>query len=104
VSAFEPLRPPHFPLQTQTLITEQGGGHLFYFDGLIPLPIGTRINLDNLEGESRVPIDHERFPSGHADAIALNAFVWGTQSSNSCLVLEVELTEPGDIGTWMVYR
>lgn len=105
MDASEPTTPPHFPLPTQTRVTEQGGGHLFDFDGLLPLPIGTRINLDNLDnldGEPQISLDPERFPTGHADAVVVNVRIWGTQDSSRLLVLEVELTEAGDTGTWMV--
>lgn len=72
------------------------------FDGLLPLPIGTRINLDNLDGEPQISLDPKRFPTGHADAVVVNVRIWGTQDPSRLLVLEVEPTEAGDTGIWMV--
>lgn len=94
---------PHIPLPTQTLVQEQGtDDQLLWIDGLLPLPIGSRINLDNLSDHPQVPLDVERFPRGRADAVVVNVRLWGTQSPARCLVLEVELTDPGDVGGWMV--
>jgi hypothetical protein len=101
----EPIDPPHVPLPTVTLVQEQDTqDQLIWFDGLLPLPIGSRINLDNIGESPQVPLDPERFPSGRADAIVVNLRLWGTQSEHRCLVLEVELTEAGDVGGWMVDR
>ena len=90
------INAPHIPLPTQTVVTEpDGAGHLLWFEGLLPLPVGARINLDNVDGLPQVPLDPERFPSGHADAVVRGVKVWGTQGAGRCLVLEVELEAPG---------
>lgn len=93
---------PHVPLPTQTLVREAGRGQLLWIDGLLPLGIGTRINLDNIPVHPQVPLDPERFPSGRADAVVVKAGIWGTLDAMRCLVLEVELVPAGEEGTWMV--
>jgi len=101
----EPLDPPHLPLPTETLIQESGSdAQLLWLDGLLPLPIGSRINLDNLRGLPQVPLDSERFPNGRADAVVVGVRLWGTQGNGRVLVLEVELTEAGGVGGWMIDR
>jgi hypothetical protein len=98
----EPVDPPRIPLPTETLVQEKATQQqLLWIDGLLPLPIGSRINLGQL-GQRLVPIDPARFPSGMADAVVVNVRLWGPHSPARCLVLEVELTEPGDEGGWMV--
>jgi hypothetical protein len=100
---FEEPPIPHFPLPTETLVREEDSDDpLLWFDGLLPLPIGSRINLDNAGDLPRVPLDRERFPNGHADAVVVRVGVWGTQGAGRYLVLEVRLTEPGDEGGWML--
>ena len=95
----EPIDPPHLPLPTETLVQEAGSDdQLLWLDGLLPLPMGSRINLDNVGDLPRVPLDPERFPSGRADAVVVGVRVWGTQSPGRVLVLEVELNEPGERG------
>ena len=105
MSDSEPIEPPHVALPTETLVMESDPQHqLLWFDGLLPLPIGSRINLDNASGGPQVPLDPGRFPTGRADAIVVGHRLWGTQSSSRVLVLTVELTEPGDEGGWMLDR
>jgi hypothetical protein len=85
---------PRIPLPSETLVKEKGGGHILWFDGLLLLPVGTRIHLDNRPGrpdQPQVPLDPERFPSGRANAIVTGVRISDTQSSNRCLVLDVEL-------------
>jgi hypothetical protein len=90
----KPVEPPHVRMPVETLIQEQGtGDRLLWIEGLLPLPIGSRINLDHLPGDRRVPLDPERFPTGRTDAVVANVSLWGPQSAIGCLVLEVELTE-----------
>jgi hypothetical protein len=73
--------------------------------GLIATPIGTRINIDNRpDGARNVPIDSEQFPSGHADAIVTDVYLWGTQSPARIAVPKVDLVPPGERGDWMVDR
>jgi hypothetical protein len=86
---------PHFPLPMETLVREVGGQPLLRLEGLLPLPVGARINLDDLPDRPGVPLDRQRFPRGRADAVVVNVLLWGTQSEDRCLVLEVELHEPG---------
>jgi hypothetical protein len=86
---------PQFPLPTETLVREVGGQPLLRLDGLLALPAGARINLDNLADRPDVPLDRERFPGGSADAVVVNVLLWGTQGEDRRLVLEVELHEPG---------
>jgi hypothetical protein len=80
---------------------------ILWFDGLLALPIGSRINLDNtpaLGANLLVPLDPDRFSTGHADAVVVGVRVWGTQGSTPCLVLEVEITDPGGSSGWMIDR
>jgi hypothetical protein len=98
----EPIEPPRIPLPTETLVVESHGGQIMWLEGLLPLPIGSRIHIDNVDPLVRVPLDVERFPRGRADAVVVAVRIWGTQSRFRCLVLEVELTEPGEPGTWML--
>ncbi len=89
---------PRIPLPSETLVKEKGGGHVLWFDGLLVLPVGTRIHLDNRPGrpdQPQVPLDPERFPSGRASAIVVGVRISDTQSSNRCLVLDVEMV-PAD--------
>ena len=89
---------PRIPLPSETLVKEKDGGHVLWFDGLLPLPVGTRIHLDNRPGrpdQPQVPLDPERFPSGRANAKVIGVRISDTQSSNRCLVLDVELV-PAD--------
>lgn len=99
------IEPPHIPMPTETLVLENGDRQLLWFDGFVPLPIGSRIELTN-RGDLKVPLDPERFPGGSADAVVTGMRVWGTQggASSRCLVLDVELTWPTEPGTWMLER
>ena len=90
----ELLDVPHVPLPVETLLIADGV-QLLWIDGLMPLPIGTRINLDNIPGHPQVPLDPEQFPNGRADAIVIGINLWGTQGAGRTLVLNVELVEPG---------
>jgi hypothetical protein len=64
MNAPEP-EPPRLPAPTETLVTEDGGEHhLLWFDGLVPLPVGSRIEINNNAGGPKVPLDPERFPGG----------------------------------------
>jgi hypothetical protein len=57
----DPIDPPHLPLPNVTLVQEQETeDQLLWFDGLLPLPIGSRINLDNIGESPQVPLDLER--------------------------------------------
>ena len=92
------------PLPARTLVMEANPQRqLLWLDGLLVLPIGSRIHIDNL-GELDVPLDVERFPHGRADAVVTGVRLWGTQSPMRCLVLLVELTDPGSEGGWMIDR
>jgi hypothetical protein len=72
------------------------------FEGLLQLPIGSRISLDNVRGRPQVPLDRKRFPSGSADAIVVGYRLWGTVAESRRLVLFVELTDRGEEGSWMI--
>jgi hypothetical protein len=68
-----------------------------WFDGLLNLPIGARIEFTNVEGDQQVELEPERFPAGRvADGIVVGVRVWGAQSDAPLLVLEVQLATPGD--------
>jgi hypothetical protein len=83
------------PLPTETIVMDGGHRQLLKFEGILCLPIGTRIHIDNVLEGAEVPLDGERFPNGHADAIVTGIRLWGTQSSARALILDVELREPG---------
>lgn len=90
--------PPSIPsvgMPTRTLLRE-GSDQILWVDGLFVLPVGSRINLDNLSGHSQLPLPPERFPSGHADAIVTGLNVWGMMSAGRILVLEVQLVPVGE--------
>jgi hypothetical protein len=90
-----PVEPPHIRMPVETLVQERGtGDQLLWIEGVLPLPIGSRISLDNLPSHRQVPFDPERFPTGTTDAVVVNVSLWGPQSPIGCLVLEVKLTEP----------
>lgn len=68
----DPPAPPKFPLPRETLVmTNEPPRQILRFEGLLQLPIGSRINLDNVPGHPQVPLDRKRFPSGRADAIVV---------------------------------
>jgi hypothetical protein len=90
----EPTPPPEFALPARTLVQEREGDIMLSFDGLLVLPLGARINLDNLPELPAVPLDPELFPNGHADAIVVGIYLRGTQGAEPALVLEVELAGP----------
>jgi hypothetical protein len=71
--AGEPPPIPHFPIPTETLVMEaESQRQLLWFDGLLNLPIGARIELTNGEGLPQVELEPERFPSGRAaDAVVV---------------------------------
>ncbi len=74
-----------------------GQRQLMWFDGLLNLPIGARIELTNVEGHPMVELAPERFRAGHAaDAIVVGVRVSGAQSDSPILVLDVQLATPGD--------
>lgn len=99
----DPPAPPKFPLPRETLVmTNEPPRQILRFEGLLQLPIGSRINLDNVPGHPQVPLDRKRFPSGRADAIVVGHRLWGTVAESRCLVLLVELTDRGDEGSWML--
>jgi hypothetical protein len=78
---------------------------LVWIDGLLSLPVGSRINLDDVPGGQHVRLDRKRFPTGHADAIVVGHRLWGTQRpGGGILVLLVELTPPGGQGDRMLDR
>jgi hypothetical protein len=106
VSDAEPIIPPHIALPTETVVVDSKNDvPLMRFDGLLPLPIGTRINIDNGVTDKTVPIDTTRFPNGRADAVVVSARVWGTQGNEPpLLVLYVNVTEVGNEGGWMIDR
>ena len=89
--------PPEVGMPNRTLVQERGGRYLLSFEGLLILPIGARINIDNLPGLPQVQLDAERFERGHADAEVVGVRVWGTQGADPVLVLEVELRGPSGI-------
>jgi hypothetical protein len=95
MSASDESAPPQFSMPGQTLVQERDGNNLLSFDGLLVLPIGAQINLDNLPGLPQVPLDADRFPNGHADATVVAVRVFGTQGADPILVLEVELGGAG---------
>jgi hypothetical protein len=62
----------------------------------LALPVGTVIQLDNVfVNPIEVPLDRQRFPNGRADATVTGLRLWGAQSSNPILILEVTLSHPG---------
>ncbi len=85
----KPHKPLHIRMPLETLIQEQSTGiQLLWIEGVLPLPIGSRINLDGMQ----VPLDPERFPKGTADAVVVSVSMWGTPNTGARLVLEVTLT------------
>ena len=83
------------PQPIDTIVME-GNSQLLKFEGVLCLPIGTRIHIDNNIGEGEtVPLDSELFPNGRADAIVREIKLWGTQSPARALILDVQLREPG---------
>ncbi len=85
------IQPP-----TETIVFDESHTQLFKFEGLVCLPIGTRIHIDNgIEGVIDVPLDAEKFPRGRADAIVTGIRLWGTQSPNRVLILDVEVRNVG---------
>ena len=72
---------PHVPPPAETLLLADNQ-RLLWIDGFMPLPIGSRINLDNIPGHPQVLLDRERFPRGRADAIVVGINLWGTQSAS----------------------
>jgi hypothetical protein len=99
----ERVTPPRLPLPQETLVmTKESQELILSFDGLLQLPIGSRISLDNVPGLPQVPLDRERFPTGRADAIVVGHRLWGTVAKVRRLVLLVELTDRGDEGSWMI--
>jgi hypothetical protein len=80
------------------VVIEEGGQQLLWFDGLLPLPVGSSINIDNIPGGPQVALDPELFPTGRADAIVVELNLWGTQGDSRVLVLRVQLTDPGGQG------
>ena len=97
------VTPPKFPLPRRTVVmTKEPPQQILHFDGLLELPIGSRISLDNVPGRPQLPLDPKRFPTGHADAIVVGHRLWGTVAESRCLVLLVELTDRGDEGSWML--
>jgi hypothetical protein len=92
----ETVDAPHLSLPTQTLVLrKEPQEQLLWFEGLLPLPIGSVINIDNIPGSPQVPLDQDEFPKGRADARVVGVHVWGIQGDSRLLVLEVELLRPG---------
>ena len=79
----------------ETVVKVVKGNPLLTFSGLFPLPVGTRIELNNVAGE-KVPLDSEKFSEGRVDAVVVRVRVAHTLTPNRCLVLEVELRQPGE--------
>ncbi len=87
---------PRVSLPTETLVIEQRtGNQLLWLDGVLVLPLGARINLDNVPAHQHVPLDSDRHRRGYLDAVVVGMYLWGTLGDNRCLVLEVELGPPG---------
>ncbi len=86
---------PRFKPPSVTLVDDVHGGQLMRYEGLVPLPIGTRIEFNNIGGVPSVSLDPERFPNGRADGIVVGLRVFGAQADSAALVLDVELVEPG---------
>jgi len=81
----EPRRPPRAGLPSLTKILDAGTGReLLEIDGMLPLPVGARIEL----GSAMDP------PA--QDAIVTRVRLWGAASRSSTLVLEVMLRPPGE--------
>jgi hypothetical protein len=81
---------PRVALPTETLIME-GNDQILWIDGVLSLPIGARINLDNVAGLPQLPLAVERFPRGRADAVVTGVRLWGTMGAGRVLVLEVQI-------------
>lgn len=96
--AGDPPAIPHVPVPTRTLVMEaESQRQLLWFDGLLNLPIGARIEFTNMEGQRRVELEPERFPAGRvADGIVVGVRLWDAQSESPILVLDVQLATPGD--------
>lgn len=88
---------PHVPVPNRTLVMEaESQRQLLWFDGLLNLAVGARIEFTNVEGHL-VELEPERFPAGLvADGIVVGVRVWAAQSGSSILVLDVQLASPGD--------
>ena len=86
---------PKTRMPVETLVQEQkSGDQLLWIEGLLPLPIGSRINPGNVPGHTPLPTNPARTSLDGVDAIVVSVNLWGIQSAVGCLVLEVELTEP----------
>ncbi len=97
----EDIGPPEISPPTRTLVLGVDGNQqtqLLWIEGLLPLPIGSVINLDNIPGAPVVPLDEERFPNGRADAEVIGVRLWGALSESRILVLEVRLCDPSSTG------
>ncbi|MDQ2726564.1 MAG: hypothetical protein M3Y91_01565 [Actinomycetota bacterium] len=87
---------PRFPLPTGTLVRVGEDHPLFWFDGLLPLPIGARIHLDNASGVAPRPSLPAEFSEVGADAVVVGVTITRLQEGEArFLALEVELHEPG---------
>ncbi|MFZ0667091.1 MAG: winged helix-turn-helix domain-containing protein [Acidimicrobiales bacterium] len=94
----DPSYPPHFPMPSATVVMEEDDDgnttELLWIDGLLHLPVGSVINLDNVFDMPHVPLDPAQFPGGHADAEVISLRLAGTQGTRSVLYLMVKLVSP----------
>lgn len=80
----DPPETPRAPAPTETLVLDAGSHRqLLRIAGLLPLPIGARIELGSLTSP---PV---------SDGVVTAVRLWGAESAAPLLVLEVMLTEPG---------
>jgi hypothetical protein len=86
---------PRFPLPAETIVDATTGERLCRFKGPLWLPLGSRIQFDNVPGFPQVHLDSERFPDGRADGIVTKVSLWGTQAPSRVVVLSVVLVLPG---------
>jgi len=91
-----PTETPEFPLPKRTFVHERDGEPLMWLDGLLPLPVGTLIRLDDLPGVTHVVLDPDRFPTGRADAVVVSVELAGIQGDDPSLVLVVDLEGSGE--------
>lgn len=90
----EENKPLGVALPKETSVREFGtDNELLLIDGLLLLPIGAHINIDNNNDYSKIPINAKDFPDGRADAVVVGTRLWGT-TGRPQLILEVELKLP----------
>jgi hypothetical protein len=79
----EPPEVPHAPAPAQTLIMDAGSQRqLLWIDGLVPLPVGARVELNRPHRAVAV------------DGVVTSVRLWGAEGGSSTLVLDVMLIEP----------